>query len=239
MREERRLIIGKRLMAIAGLVSPGAKLADIGTDHGYLPAYLVQSGKISTAIAGEVNDGPYRSACAVIERFGLARQVTVRFGDGLAVLSPGEADTVVIAGMGGATIVDILSAQPEVVACVNQLILQPMAAGSAVRKWLAANRWRIDDELLVEDDGKLYEIISAKPGCPLALSAVMAEVGPVLWEKKPPELAWRLRQLMEQKQYVLAEMSRSPEARLTLKYGEYKNRLAELEAMAWQLTRNG
>lgn len=92
-------------MAIADLVPPCAKLADIGTDHAYLPAYLIQSGKVLTAIAGEVNEGPYCSACAMIERLGLTEQVTVRFGDGLAVLSPGEVDTVIIAGMGGATMV--------------------------------------------------------------------------------------------------------------------------------------
>ena len=233
------MIIGKRLMAIAELVPPCAKLADIGTDHAYLPAYLVQNGKVLSAIAGEVNEGPYRSACAMIDRLGLTKQVTVRFGDGLAVLSPGEADTVIIAGMGGATMAGILSARPEVVACLKQIILQPMAASSAVRRWLTTHMWYVDDEVLVDDEGKLYEIISAKPGSAPPLTDVMAEIGPVLWEKKAPHLVRHLQQLIQQKQHVLAEMGRSPSARISPKYYEYKTRLIELEAMAWQLMHNG
>lgn len=233
------MIIRKRLMAIAELVPPCAKLADIGTDHAYLPAYLIQSGKVLTAIAGEVNEGPYRSACAMIERLGLTKQVTVRFGDGLAVLSPGEADTVIIAGMGGATMVGILSARPEVVACLTQIILQPMAASSAVRRWLTTHMWYIDDEVLVDDEGKLYEVISAKPGVAPPLTEVMAEIGPVLWQKRAPDLVRHLQQLIQQKQHVLAEMERSPEARVSPKYYEYKTRLTELEAMGWQLMHNG
>ena len=233
------MIISKRLTAIAELVPYGARLADIGTDHGYLPAYLIQSGAIQSAIAGEVNSGPYRSACAMMERLGLADAVSVRFGDGLTVLSPGEADTIVIAGVGGTTIVDILSACPAVMESVSHLILQPMVGGAIVRRWLAENGWCLDKETLVEEDGKYYEIIAAKRGAPEPMTEIMAEVGPVLWENKDPLLCHHLQQLIRQKRHVLSEMSLSPQALKSEKYREYEAKVQQLEDMVWQLTHNG
>ncbi len=105
--------LSKRLATIAALVPPGGRLADIGTDHAYLPVYLVTEGIVPSAVAGEVNEGPFRAAGEALARVGLADRISLRFGDGLAVLAPGEADTAVIAGMGGQTIVDILAARPE------------------------------------------------------------------------------------------------------------------------------
>ncbi len=233
------MIIGKRLTAIAELVPDGARLADIGTDHGYLPAYLVQRGKIISAIAGEVNDGPYRSACNMMKRLGLAEAVQVRFGDGLTVLSPGEADTVVIAGVGGATIVEIFSACPAVMKSISYLVVQPMVGGAIVRRWLTDNGWYLDRETLVEEDGKLYEIVAAKQGGAQPLTEIMAEVGPLLWQNKHPLLYQHIEHLIRQKRHVISEMNLSPEACKSPKYTEYTAKIQQLEEMIWQLTQRG
>ena len=229
------MIIGERLKAIANRVPQNARLADIGTDHAYLPAYLVQTGRISFAIAGEVHEGPFHSAQNMIDRFNLQEQIRVRFGDGLAVLTPGEVDTLVIAGMGGATIVEIVSARLEVVDQLQRIILQPMIAAALVRQWLVQEGWLIVDETLVEDDNRLYEIIVAEPGAKGELTEILAEVGPTLWERKPPLLARHIGQLIRQKQQVLSEMSVSEEARQSVKYRDYQDKLKQLEAMVCQL----
>jgi len=179
------LNLGERLTAIAERVPKGAVVADIGTDHAYLPVYLLQQGLISHAIAGEVNEGPYRAACQIIDRLNLSKQIDLRFGSGFAVLKAGEADTVTIAGMGGTTIIDILTAHPSVTSELRKMILQPMIGASLVRQWLVQNGWYITDETLVEEEGKLYEIIAAEQGDSPILEPVLYEIGPVLWAQKP------------------------------------------------------
>lgn len=227
--------LGERLTAIAERVPKGAVVADIGTDHAYLPVYLLQQGLISRAIAGEVNEGPYRAACQIIDRMNLSKQIDLRFGSGFAVLKAGEADTATIAGMGGTTIIDILTAHPSVTNELRKMILQPMIGASLVRQWLVQNGWYITDETLVEEEGKLYEIIAAEQGDSPILEPVLYEIGPVLWAQKPVLLAKHIFQLIKQKQYVLAEMNVSPKARQSDKFREYQESLAKLEEKACQL----
>ena len=117
-----------RLQAVAGLVPRGARLADVGTDHAYLPASLLQQGVIDTAVAADLRPGPLDRARATAERYGLTEQISFRLCDGLSGILPEEADTVVIAGMGGETIAAILSAAPWVREEGKRLILQPMSA---------------------------------------------------------------------------------------------------------------
>ena len=227
--------LGQRLQRIADMVPDGARLADIGSDHAHLPVYLVQKGTVVFAVAGEVNAGPYDSACRTVQRLSLDSMVSVRRGDGLAVVQPGEVNTAVIAGMGGTTIVQILSAQPAVVASLEHLILQPMTGSAPVRLWLHANNWRICDEVLAAEDARLYEIIRACHGRGAALDSIMAEVGPVLWQKKDPLLAEHIRQLIRQKEHVLEGLRMSPGARASVKYDEYLTIRNRLEEMACQL----
>jgi tRNA (adenine22-N1)-methyltransferase len=222
--------LGERLAAIASLVPEGTRLADIGTDHAYLPIELLQNNKIVLAVAGEINWGPYQAAQETIARLDLQHRISLRFGNGLAVLSPGEVDTVVIAGMGGASIIAILTAQMLVTQALNRLILQPMVAAAAVRRWLLQNNWRIVDEIVVEDETKLYEIIAAEPGVSQDIEPILYEIGPVLWAKKPPLLQKHIQQLIAQTERVLHEMAASSQAPYTIKYCEYAEKLRQLEA---------
>jgi tRNA (adenine22-N1)-methyltransferase len=228
------LKLGKRLAAIAAMVPAGSRLADIGTDHAYLPVHLVSQGVVAFAVAADVHRGPCRSALETVRRHNLTDRIALRCGDGLAVLTPGEVDTAVIAGMGGPSIIAIRSAQPAVTASLGRLILQPMLAAAAVRRWLVANGWRLVDEELVIDDGRPYEIIVAEPAAPdccKPIEPILYEIGPLLWAKRHSLLPSHLASLIAQLQQVLAAMENSPQARQSAKYREYREKIVQLEAM--------
>lgn len=151
--------ISKRLSRIAQYIPHGAKLADIGSDHALLPVFAVQQGIAASAIAGEVNEGPYRAAVKQVNESGLAKQIEVRLGDGLSVLRQDEVDTVTIAGMGGGLISEILNRGASLLSSVNVMVLQPNVGEEAVRRWLYNNDWVLKDETILEEDGKIYEIL--------------------------------------------------------------------------------
>ncbi|EGL19932.1 MULTISPECIES: tRNA (adenine(22)-N(1))-methyltransferase TrmK [unclassified Paenibacillus] len=153
--------LSQRLLEIAKKVPQGAKLADIGSDHALLPTFLVQQGTVPSAVAGEVNRGPAEAAQRQVRDANLSGQIEVRLGDGLSVLRPGEVDAVTIAGMGGALIASILDAGEDNLAGVTTLILQPNVGEDIVRKWLRSHGWHLADETILEEDGKIYEILTA------------------------------------------------------------------------------
>jgi tRNA (adenine22-N1)-methyltransferase len=157
------LKLSKRLQTIADKVPVGAVLADIGSDHALLPTYLIQQGKLRFAIAGEVNPGPLDAALRQVREANISQQIHVRMGDGLTVLEAGEADAITIAGMGGNLITSILSAGKDKLNGVRKLILQPNVGEESVRSWLYANSWFLSEEDIMEEDGKIYEILCAVP----------------------------------------------------------------------------
>ena len=185
-----------RLRALADWVEPGCRcLADIGTDHGYIPAALLLEGRTERAVASDIAPAPLDRARATAERWGLTERMDLRLGSGLDVLAPGEADTVVIAGMGGDTLVDILAAAPW---CrETALLLQPMSRAEVLRPWLAENGFSIRRERLVQDRGVLYPILDVSGG-EMALSESEAWGGVLLgddplWGRFLEEQILRLR----------------------------------------------
>lgn len=157
--------LSKRLEKVASFVPKGAILADIGSDHAYLPCYLVHKGMIQKAIAGEVVKGPYESALNKVKEEGLEKQITVRLADGLeAIEESDEVDTVTIAGMGGPLIVSILENSPEKLKSLSRLILQPNIHARVIRRWALENDWAIVEEAIIEEDEKIYEIIVLERG---------------------------------------------------------------------------
>lgn len=153
--------ISTRLREIAERLPSGCKFADIGSDHGLLPIYAIKHGIALSAVAGEVNEGPLEAARRGVLSHGVQDQIAVRKGDGLAVIEAGEVDTITISGMGGALIASILADGVTKLAGVKRLILQPNMAEAAVRRWLLEHKWLITDEIILEEDGKIYEIITA------------------------------------------------------------------------------
>ncbi len=156
----------ERLLHIKDYIPEGSVVADIGTDHGLLPAYLVRQGICSKVIATDLHPGPLSAARSTIALFSLGKKVEFRQGDGLAVISPGEVDVIVIAGMGGLKISDMLNRGQDVLQQAGRLILQPLGAAAQVRRWLLSNGWHLADEDLVLEDGYFYEIIVAEPNAP-------------------------------------------------------------------------
>lgn len=151
-----------RLLKIASLVSKNKRLADIGTDHGYIPVYLLNEGRIDFAILADINKGPLENARSEVKRNKLEDKVDLRLGSGIEVLKKGEVDEVIIAGMGGILIGELLEANKEVSHSVDKLILQPMQAQEELRQYLLNNGYEILDECLEKEDFRLYEIIVAK-----------------------------------------------------------------------------
>lgn len=151
-----------RLLKIASLVDKNKRLADIGTDHGYIPVYLLNKGKIDFAILADINKGPLENARSEVRRNKLENKVDLRLGSGIEVLKKGEVDEVIIAGMGGILIGELLEANKEVAHSVEKLILQPMQAQEELRSYLLNNGYEIIDECLEKEDFRLYEIIVAK-----------------------------------------------------------------------------
>ena len=179
-----KLDLGPRLRAIAALVPPDcACLADIGTDHGYIPVSLLLEGKIRQAIAADIGALPLDHARRTAEQYGVTSGLDFRLGDGLSVLSPGEADAVVIAGMGGDAITEILTAAPW--SRVGPLLLlQPMSKAEVLRAWLPLNGYEVLAEKLVQDKGVLYPILSVRGGAMPPASGAQAWGG-FLLERDP------------------------------------------------------
>ena len=133
-------------------------VADIGTDHAYIPIELVENGKVEYAIAADVREGPLKIASSNIEKHGLTDKIEVRLGDGLSVLTPGEADIIIIAGMGGILIKDIIEANTEI-AKSSVLVLQPMNSQYELRKWLISNGFTVLSEDIECEEHHVYNIM--------------------------------------------------------------------------------
>lgn len=203
--------LSKRLMAVACLVTPGNRLADVGTDHGYIPIYLIKENRIPHAIAMDVNRGPLLRAQEHIRMEGLEERIETRLSDGMKMLLPTEADTVVIAGMGGALTLRILEEGEYTAAHLRELILQPQSELEKVRRWLVLHQYRIEEEDMVLEDGKYYPMMRVVHGTMEPLRDIEAAYGPVLLKKKHPCLKSYL--LWEQgvKKRILEQLANASE----------------------------
>lgn len=186
-----------RLCTVAELIPPGARLADVGTDHAYLPAYLLGTGRISAVIATDIRPGPLERAKATVERYGLEERVCLRLCDGLAAVGADEVDAVSIAGMGGETILSILEAAPW---SLNKVcVLQPMSASEVLRIGLERLGAPIVREVLSREGDTLYLTLfldgtrrtTGRPLTPAEafVGRVESHVGDPLW---PEYLSWSL-----------------------------------------------
>lgn len=158
--------LSPRLQAVADWVPNGAKVADIGTDHGYLPVWLILNQRINEAVAADLRAGPLDAARRTAEKYEVAEQISFRLCDGLTGIKPDEVDTVAIAGMGGETIAGILEAAPWTREEGTLLLLQPQTAFFELRDYLSKNGYRILNEKIIREGFRLYIAIEAKGGDP-------------------------------------------------------------------------
>lgn len=181
--------ISKRLESVASFLPTGTYFADIGSDHAYLPCYVCINDATARAIAGEVNRGPYNSAVNTVKAHELSNRVDVRLGDGLSVINDDPITEVVIAGMGGSLIKDILENGKHHLYNVRRVIAQPNITSHVVRKWFLENQFYIVDEDIMEENNHIYEIIVAENRKGIdqnkqTLTAQQLLFGPFLLEKK-------------------------------------------------------
>lgn len=152
-----------RLKQVSRYIQPNARLADIGSDHAYLPVALMLKGSIEYAVAGEVVKGPYLSACQQVEKNQLTDKIVVRLADGLAAIQPtDDINTITICGMGGSLIRQILTEGSHHLNGKERLILQPNVGEATLRDWLNQNDYAILAEEILEENQKIYEIIVAE-----------------------------------------------------------------------------
>ena len=201
-------MISKRLELVASFVPQGAVLLDVGSDHAYLPIELVERGQIKSAIAGEVVEGPYKSAVKNVESHNLKERIQVRLANGLAAFEEADQVSVItIAGMGGRLIATILKEGLEKLANVERLILQPNNREDDLRIWLQDHGFQIVAESILEEAGKFYEILVVEAG-QMKLSASDLRFGPFLskevspvfikkWQKEATKLEFALSQIPE------------------------------------------
>ena len=175
----RELSLQPRLALLASLVPQGAVLADVGTDHGYIPVCLRQRGVIDRAIASDIGREPLEHARRTAEEYGVGG-IDLRLCAGLDAIAPEECDTVLIAGMGGETIWGILAAAPWTRDGRHTLLLQPMTKAADLRHWLADNGYTFTGEHLVEDKGRLYPILIVTGGTHRPLTEAEALCGVLL-----------------------------------------------------------
>lgn len=160
--ERKQLQLQPRLALLSALVPPGCRLADVGTDHGYLPVFLLSRGAIRGAIATDIGAEPLHHARCTAAEYGVA--LDLRLCDGLSAVKPDEAEVIAIAGMGGETIIGILENAPWTRDGAHQLLLQPMTKATELRRWLAENGYTFTTEHLVWDKGYLYPVLCVSGG---------------------------------------------------------------------------
>ncbi len=174
--------LSPRLAAVAALVPQGARVADVGTDHGHLAVFLLSQGIAASVVATDIRPGPLAAAKQNIEAAGLSERVSLRLCDGLADVLPEEADVIVLAGMGGETVAGILSRAPWAMEDGRLLLLAPQSKQMLLRTWLFEHGCGIREERLVRDAGRIYPILSA--GGPALREPDAAELYMGFW---PPE----------------------------------------------------
>ncbi len=223
--------LSKRLQSIVSLVPDNSIVADIGTDHGYVPFKLIESGKSKRIIATDISNESLNKTISYMKQDLLIDgKIVTRVGNGLVPIKPFEVDTVIIAGMGGILISDILKEDIKKTDSFVNFILQPMVASTELRVFLNKNGFEIIDEDLVAEDGFIYEVIYAKRGLELIADEIYFEIGRKLIQKRHPLLNEFISKKIEEAHFIISELDKhlySPKAQekrqdLEKKIAKYK-----------------
>ncbi|WP_024676472.1 tRNA (adenine(22)-N(1))-methyltransferase [Pseudomonas syringae] len=210
MNEQR---LSMRLERVATHVPAGARLADIGSDHGYLPVALLNRGAISAAVAGEVALTPFYAAERTVRENDLDQQISVRLADGLAAIEPADGITAIsLCGMGGETIRDILESGKARLSGQERLILQPNGGEQPLRVWLMEHNYRILDEEVLRENRFDYEIIVAERTGPVIYTAEQLYFGPIQMQTRSPAFLLKWQRLLSKKHKTLSNFARAQKA---------------------------
>ncbi len=202
-----------RLERVAAQVPAGARLADIGSDHGYLPVALMRRGAITTAVAGEVALTPFQAAERSVRENGLQQRITVRLANGLAAIEPGDGITAIsVCGMGGETIRDILDSGKAYLSGQERLILQPNGGEQPLRQWLMENGYCILHEEVLRENRFDYEIIVAERTGKVMYTAEELYFGPLQMQARSPAFLVKWQRKLRLKQKTLNNLARARHA---------------------------
>lgn len=205
--------LSMRLERVAANVPAGARLADIGSDHAYLPVALMRRGAITAAVAGEVATTPFHAAQRTVRDNGLEQQVTVRLANGLAAIEPHDGITAIsLCGMGGETIRDILESGKAHLSGLERLILQPNGGEQPLRQWLMDNGYSILSEELLQENRFYYEIIVAERAGPVRYSAEELYFGPLQMQARSLIFLAKWQRMLRQKHKTLASFEQARQA---------------------------
>lgn len=228
--------ISNRLLTIANLVPTNSIVADIGTDHGYIPAYLIKNKIAKKVIGTDISKGSLEKIIEYVKVLGFEDKIDTRLGDGLEIIKPFEVDTVIIAGMGGLLIRDILKEHKDVTHSIINFILQPMIASKELREYLIDNNFEIVSEDLLKEDGKYYEIIYARTGKTALKREIDYDISPILIKDKHPLLKEFVENKINSSEKIVEELqgfdtdkSKERYDELVLKIQKYKEVLKEIE----------
>lgn len=211
-----------RLKKIASMIDKCESIVDVGTDHAYVPIYLINNDVCNKAIASDINKGPVEKAKKNIKREGLEQRVDCRLGGGLTTVKPEEVNAAVIAGMGGNLIRDILEESMDVFKSLEYVILQPVQNVDVLREYIYDRGYALIDEELCKDEEKYYEIMKVKfNDSPKKIEPIFYEISEILINKKHPML----------KEYIYFKLDRYEKIVSNLKEDTVnsKNRKKELE----------
>ncbi|BBP53193.1 SAM-dependent methyltransferase [Pseudomonas sp. St386] len=205
--------LSMRLERVAAHMPAGARLADIGSDHAYLPVALLRRGAIAMAVAGEVALTPFRAAERTVGENGLEQQISVRLANGLAAIEPEDGITAIsLCGMGGETIRDILDSGKARLSGQERLILQPNGGEQPLRQWLMENDYRILCEEVLRENRFYYEIIVAERAGPVTYTAEELYFGPLQLQARTPIFLAKWQRLLRQKQKTLTSFAKARQA---------------------------
>lgn len=231
-----KVTLDARLQAVADLVPMGKPAADIGSDHNYLSAYLVSHRICPFVIASDKSPSSYEKSKNLAQLFSLGKQIDVRLGDGLSVLQPAEVSTIIMAGMGGLLMRDILAAGPTVLSRTERLVLQPQKHVEEVRAWLMKNNWKIVAEDIVRDRSFFYFIVAAEQGkCQLSQDDL--DFGPCLLAEKHPLLPLYLRSRRDKASALLQKLKEEPGFEAEQRCVELQEEINNIKRIAKQFHR--
>ncbi len=232
------MMLSQRLKAIADFVPLNSIVGDIGTDHGYLPVYLIENRIAKKVIGTDISKNSLQKIIQLVKSKGLEKEIDIRLGNGLEVFKPFEIDTLVISGMGGLLIRDILDANKKVADSVTNFILQPNIASRELREYLYNNNFEIVDEKLIKESDKFYEIIYTKKGKGYLKESYYLDIGEKLILNRDPLLKDYIQHkilvaenIIEKLKIDDSEKSRERYLELNNKIKEYREVLSKIESI--------
>lgn len=227
--------LSKRLKSISTYIEKGAKVADIGTDHAYLPIYLVQEDIAEKVIAMDINKGPLEKAGDNIKRYVSQEKVSTRLSNGLDKLESSEADTVVVAGMGGMLVANILRGGQHCLGSMKRLVLQPQSDYAEVRKTIHELGFKIVDEEALMDMDKYYFIMVCEPGDERYETETEYEYGKILGHKSSEVYVQFLAHKKSKKEEVIKKLMAHDHQGIEKRQKELEEELNRInEVLTWQ-----